>query len=262
MGRWKYAFKNRFQLTVILAAIGLIFLLIGIFFEGNNILVSIFSCIGTSLISASVTIFLVKFDILDMFRKNNIDKYGIMEVKSGRNQLFVGEEKSSLNCKSWEEFLKKSSDKTIDIIGISMYSFLWSNRLIDLMLKLAEDNYIIRIVFANPDSEEVKFQSIEERKPGKLAENILYTSNKIIELISQSQNGRLSANFSVYYSQTLPRAFIVRSGCRMIITPYLLRGPFYEPTIIADKWCAEEKSFYNAYMLYIDDLINSADKKV
>lgn len=257
MKKMKVVFRYSFQLTVILFVIGLLLLFLGIFWKDIYLLTTIFSCIGTSLISASVTMFLVKYDIMDLFKQNNISGYGIIGIKSGRNALFQDDETNCIKCRNWKDFLRKSSDKTIDVVGISMYSFLWSNELIGLLLELASKKYKIRIVFANPDSDEVKFQSKEEKKPGKLSENITYSTGEIVKLIHEN---KVEKNLEVYKSLTMPRAFIVRSGCKMIITPYLLRGPFSEPTIIADQWCSEEQSYYNAYSKYINDLIKSADK--
>lgn len=256
MKKLKFAFKYRIQLSIILFSIGVILVFLGIVCKDIYLLTDIFSCIGTSLVSASVTMFLVKYDIIDLFKQNNISGYGIIDIKSGRNALFQDDQINCINCRSWEEFLRKSSDKTIDIVGISMYSFLWTYELIDLLLELSSKKYTIRIIFANPNSTEVEFQSMEEKKPGKLSENISYTMKKLTKLVKEKQ----ANNIKIYSSLTLPRAFIVRSGGKMIITPYLLRGPFFEPTIIADQWCIEKQSYYNAYSRYIEDLIASSQK--
>ena len=59
----------------------------------------------------------------------------------------------------------------------------------------------------------------------------------------------------IYYSQSLPKAFVVRAGTQMIVTPYLLSGPFKMPTFIVNE-CGDEKMF-EFYKDYIDQIIKS-----
>lgn len=258
MNRWKYAFKARFYWTIILIALGVIALLIKIKISDTTIS-DLVTCIGTSLISAGITIFLIKFDIMSELKNNYMDKYGIIGIEDGRNAIFKDNTKREFNYIDWKEFLKKSSDKTIDIVGISMYSFFYPNNLIDFIINLAKKKYVIRIFFANPLSNEVNLQSIEEEKEGKLKEHIELLSKEFIERISNHEKrDKINKYLEIYYCKTLPKAFIVRSGNKMIITPYLLKGPFKEPTIIAYNKNTGENSYYGTYYEYINKINKSA----
>lgn len=259
MNKWKIAVKSRFQITIILFTIGLLICILHTFLK-NDIIKDVLSCIGTSLISASITIFLVKYDIMDSIKSNNISNYGIIDIKDGRNGVFNSENVAGLKDKDWNGFLKSSSDKTIVIVGISMYSFFYPNKLIDYVIQLGKKGYTIKIIFANPESMEVELQSIEEGKEGKLKENIKFLSNEFKRRIDENNDIDVKNNLKIFYSKTLPRSFIVKSGDKMIITPYLLKGPFEEPTIIASQLCVKENSYYNAYNTYIQDLLKSAEE--
>lgn len=131
-----------------------------------------------------------------------------------------------------------------------MYSFLITKKILPVIYELSE-NYTIRVIFANPSSSEVYFQSEEENKPNKLKENIIWLSKKIID---EDKTHRIK----VYYSKTLPKAFIVRSGSKMIITPYLLNGPFEEPTIMASDTGYAANTYYRTYKNYIEKIVDSA----
>lgn len=249
MGKWKRAFRTRYYWTAILAILGLLLILCHVLVK-NTELKSIISCIGTSLISAGITMFLIRFDILDMVQNNCLEEYGVLSITNGRDHVFEKDVYNAIKAHDWESFLKKSTDNTIDIIGISMYSFLITKGVLPTLYEL-DDNYNIRIVFADPNSSEVKLQSIEENKEGKLKDNIEWLSKKI-------KSEKPSIN--LFYSKTLPRAFIVRSGDKMVITPYLLKGPFEEPTILASNKGYANNTFFETYSNYINMLIRSAKK--
>ncbi len=260
MNRWKYAFKTRFYWTIILVALGVIALLIKI--RISDITISeLVTCIGTSLISAGITIFLIKFDIMSELKNDYMDKYGIISIEGGRNEIFKDNTRREFNYVDWKEFLKKSSDKTIDIVGISMYSFFYPDDLIDFVINLAKKKYKIRIFFASPLSEELNLQSIEEEKEGKLKEHIEFLSKEFIgRILKHEKKDKINKYLTLYYCKTLPKAFIVRSGNKMCITPYLLKGPFKEPTIIAYNKNMGKSSYYEAYYEYIKKLNKSADR--
>ena len=249
MSIWSKAIRARYYWSVILLTIGLLLIVVQelitvAFFK------SIITCVGTSFISAAITIFLIKIDILDSIHNYTMDKYGIINIVDGRDYVFANSDIQNIKARNWEEFLRGASDKTIDIVGISMYSFLFTKEILPILYELSDSNNI-RIIFANPSSQEVAYQSSEEGKPGKLQDNIRWLSSKIL---SECQNGKIR----VYFSKTLPKAFIVRSGNKMIITPYLLNGPFQEPTIIACDKSFARNSYFNTYSNYISEVLNSS----
>lgn len=251
MNKWMKAIRTRYYWSIILGILGILLIVVHILIPFESIK-SIITCVGTSFMSAAITIFLVKFDIMDLIQNNIMEKYGIIDIAHGRDAVFVNGEIEKIKTDSWEDFLRNSSDNTVDIVGISMYSFLITKDILRILYELS-DNFVIRIVFANPSSQEVAYQSSEEGKPGKLQENIKWISEKI--LVECKNN-----NIHIFYSKTMPRAFIVRSGNKMIITPYLLDGPFKEPTIIAGDRGFVENSYYDTYMRYIEKIICSAEK--
>ena len=123
-------------------------------------------------------------------------------------------------------------------------------------MKLSLEGHKVRIVFANPDSKEVEIQSVAEKKYGVLREHILLQRKRLQELLlcyTLDERIIINNNLSIYYSDILPKAFIVRSDEYMVITPYLLDGPFKEPTLVVEKQNAN--SYYNRYQHYIDKLI-------
>jgi len=249
LNKWKKAIRTRYYWSIILGILGILLIIVHILIPFESIK-SIITCVGTSFMSAAITIFLVKFDIMDLIQNNIMEKYGIIDIVHGRDAVFVNDEIEKIKTNSWEDFLRNSSDNTVDIVGISMYSFLITKDILHILYELSE-NFVIRIVFANPSSQEVAYQSLEEEKPDKLQENIKWISEKILAECK---------NIHIFYSKTMPRAFIVRSGNKMIITPYLLDGPFKEPTIIASDQGFVENSYYDTYKRYIEKIISSAEK--
>ncbi|SKB99558.1 hypothetical protein SAMN06296386_112104 [Lachnospiraceae bacterium] len=250
MDKWRVANRARKYWTIILALVGVIGIISGQLISVDT-LKNVVGCIGTSFISAAITIFLIKFDILDMLQNDKMDRFGIYDILEGRDDVF-NSGKEGRGVLSWEEFLERSSDYTIDIVGISLYSFLFTKNLIPVLKNLVEDkNFKVRIVFANPHSSEVDFQSEEEHKKGKLEEHIIWLSEKIRKEINCSR-------LEVYYAKTMPRAFIVRSGDEMIITPYLLKGPFKEPTLWVKKSGYVKNTYYKTYRNYIDSMVGTS----
>ena len=250
MNKWKWALKAKRYWVIVLLILGIGIIIIQNMISVDNIK-NILTCVGTSLISASITIFLIKFDIMDMIQNSSMEKFGIIDICSGRDHVFDNDGVREMKAHNWEEFLRQSSDKTIDIVGISMYSFLVTKNILPIIYNIAK-NYTVRVVFADPFSSEVRLQSEEENKPNKLKENIEWLSKKIIDEDK-------THCIEVYYSKTLPKAFIVRSGSKMIITPYLLKGPFEEPTIMASNTGYAENTYYETYINYIEKIIETAE---
>lgn len=251
MSKWGKAIRARYYWSVILLIMGLLLIVVQEFIAVEP-LKNIITCVGTSLISAAITIFLIKFDILDLIQNNAMEKFGIVGIEDGRDYVFAHSDVQNIKARNWEEFLRGASDKTIDIVGISMYSFLITKGILPILYELS-DSYNIRIIFANLSSQEVAYQSSEEGKPGKLQENINWLSSKIL---LECKSGKIR----VFFSKTLPKTFIVRSGNKMIITPYLLNGPFEEPTIIASDKGFARNSYFDTYMNYIRKVLNSSQE--
>lgn len=249
MNKWKKAIRTRYYWSAILLIMGLLLIVVQELISIETIK-TIITCVGTSFVSAAITIFLIKFDILDLIQNNSMEKFGIVNITGGRDFVFENGDIQGIKARNWEEFLRGSSDKTIDIVGISMYSFLITKGILSILYELS-DLYNIRIIFANPTSQEVAYQSIEEGKPGKLEEHINWISLKIL---SECKNEHIK----VFFSKTMPKAFIVRSGNKMVITPYLLNGPFEEPTIIASDNGFARNPYYDTYNKYISKVINSS----
>lgn len=249
MNKWKKAIRARYFWSFILLISGLLLIAVQELISVIS-LKNIVTNIGTSFVSSAITIFLIKFDILDLIQNNSMEKFGILGLADGRDSIFKNDDIQNIKARNWEDFFRCSSDKTIDIVGISMYSFLITKGILPILFELSS-TYSIRIIFADPVSQEVAYQSIEEGKPGKLQDNIKWISSKIL---SECQN----ENIKVYFSKTLPKAFIVRSGNKMIITPYLLSGPFDEPTIVACDKGFTQNAYYNTYLKYIEKVIDSS----
>ena len=127
-------------------------------------------------------------------------------------------------------------------------------QIIPILKDLTDKNYKIRIVLANPKSNEVSYQTEEEHKPTPLDKHIIDMRDEILRKISGD-------NLEVYFSKTMPRAFVVRSGKEMIITPYLLNGPFKEPTLWVKNTGSAENTYYDTYKNYIDKLCASGERQ-
>ncbi|WFD09778.1 hypothetical protein [Tepidibacter hydrothermalis] len=221
----------------------------------KEILQSLTENFGVALISSAVTIYLIKYDVINMIQKDNLNDLGIKNIIKGRDNVFNRDKDSVINnFNSWEDFFKSANPKQIDIIGISMYSFFMPNNIIDLLIQLASKKYKIRIIFADPESNELKFQEEAENKPTVLKNHIRHVVSTIKQsILNNSKKDDIYKYISVYYSRTLPKNFLVKSGNKMIVTPYLLRGPFESPTLILEN--NSEIGFYKEYNHYIDDVI-------
>jgi hypothetical protein len=257
----KYLLKYRFTLSIILALLGILALTIGCVLQNYyQILGIILVSLGSTFISSAITIFLFKHDILDIIKKDNFDDYGILQIVTGRNTIFTDENaRTILNAKSWTDLFDKS--KNIDVVGVSLYGFLLPDNLYHL-LDLSKKGYKIRLFFGNPESEEVSYQSKAENKPGTIKNHIylaIEIMKKEFKKLSNRDSAKVKANFEVYFSETMPKANIIRCEDIMIITSYLLNGPYKEPTLIVRK--GKEFSYFNRYQNYIDNIITSATKK-
>ena len=180
--------------------------------------------------------------------------YGIVDIKTGRNNLFDDDLRLVFDVTSWKEVFRKA--KEIDVVGVSMYGFFNPAGLTTEVLDQANIGKKINIIWANPYSQEVEYQSIAELKPGKIKDHILLCreifKTIFVDKPIEYQN-RVSKNVRFYYSQTIPKAFIVRVDDMMFYTPYFLSGPYEEP-IYTLKKCDDIDSIYGRLNKYIEDL--------
>lgn len=251
------ALKNRFYLVIILILFGIVAIVIGSLIK-SDVFKNILITVGTAMLSAAVTIYLVKYDIMQIIQKNCMEDQGITYITKGRDSLFLDEiSKKELKADNWKKYLSKAKNKEIDIVGVAMYSFFCPNDLIKDIGSLSKKGYKINIIFADPNSKEVEIQASEEKKPGSLKSHIEIIVNQICDLYKEDEQKKdlIKENLKMYYSKSLPKAFIVRAGTQMIVTPYLLNGPFKMPTFIVNE-CGDEK-MYNCYKDYIDQIIKS-----
>lgn len=230
----------------------------------------------SALLSTFLAIWLTRNDILedDFVRKK--DKFGLIAIESGYKKFFSNEDCFAyLKIQSWEDFFcKYNSEKEINIIGIALNGFFADERisLVSKILMLCiNENFKVSILVGNPYSEEIKIQSkgqqkVTESHIAESAMNTYFTFMKAIEnLDNDYQKGKLKCSelpskflknfFSFSFSQNLPKAFIVRSGSYMIITPYQMQneGPSVAPTIVVKD--ADADGFFAQYIHYIKRLM-------
>ena len=190
--------------------------------------------------------------------------YGIVDIKTGRNNLFDDEFMLVHNISGWKDVFRNANE--IDIIGVSMYGFFTPAGLTTEVLDQASKGKRINIIWANPYSQEVEYQSIAELKQGKIKDHILLcrTIFKTIFVDKPKEyQDDVAKNIKFYYSQTIPKAFIVRADDRMFYTPYFLSGPYEEPIYTLVK-CDNIDSLYGRLYGYIEDLkkLSSSYKQI
>lgn len=183
------------------------------------------------------------------------NRYGIAKMLTGRNNLFDEDFKKIFKVESWKELFSKASE--IEIIGVSMYGFFTPEGLERNLIRMAADGKKITIIWANPFSEEVRLQSIAEKKEGKLKEHILLLRDMFnnhyndLELTKQQE---VKENIQLLYSENFPKAWIVRCDDYMIYTPYFLAGPYEEPVFVLVKGDNTNSFLYTRLSIYIEQL--------
>lgn len=230
----------------------------------------------SALISTFLAIWLTRNDILEDDFVKKKDKFGLITIESGYKKFFTSEDCFAyLKIQTWEDFLcNYNRDKVINIVGIALNGFFTDERisLVSKILMLCiNENYKVSIVVGNPYSEEIKIQSLGQQKitENHIAESVMNTYSTFIKAIkgldNKYQEGKmkcselpseiLKTHFSFCFSPSLPKAFIVRSGSYMIITPYQMQneGPSVAPTMIVKD--ADADGFFNQYLHYIQRLM-------
>lgn len=228
------------SISFMLGTIGIIILLCTNFGEWRSFIENL----GLTFTVSGITLLIYEREILFKYIDRNIQETGIKELKHGRDSLFD-------DIGNFNSFLGKS--KEIDFIGISMYSFINTKNLYPTLIELAQKGTKIRIIMAHPCSEELKKQERAEKKPGMLQVHI---RNSIETLVAHLKSQDIN-NLEVYFSDTLPKVFIFRKNNTIYTSAYFLRGPFDTPSF---KITNEDNGFYNSYITYIEDLIESAQK--
>lgn len=87
MNKWKWALRAKRYWIAVLLILGISIVIIQNWIDIDS-LKSILVCVGTSLISSAITIFLIKFDIMDMMQNNCLEEFGIIGILNGRDYIF------------------------------------------------------------------------------------------------------------------------------------------------------------------------------
>ena len=183
------------------------------------------------------------------------NRYGILQIVSGRNNIFTDNFELSNGAKSWSSLFEQSSD--IVIVGISMYGFFTPDGLEQKLVRLAAKGTNIKIIWADPYSDEVLLQSNAEHKSGKLKDHIcllhdIFESH--INNLSGAEKASCREHLRLLYSETLPKGWIVKADNLMFYTPYFLSGPYEEPVYIISKGNNDNQFMFNRLINYIDEL--------
>jgi len=236
--------KYLISLSGLLLLIGFILLLIGDYWDKHSFI----NNIGLAFTSAGITTFLFKYDLYEMLSDSGIRQSGVEAIQHGRSAML--EHHGGI-----ESFFRRAHPKEIDICGIAMYSFFEPHQVLDVLIKLASEGYKIRIAFADPNSPELRLQEEVEQKPGSLKHHIEYLVEKINDRISKTANSQyISEQFTVVHSKLLPKAFLIRSGSKLILTQYFYRGPHNSPTFLVNDIPG---GIFEQYRVYLNDVFLS-----
>jgi hypothetical protein len=227
----------------------------------------------SALVSTFLAIWITKNDIIEDDFSMKKDKAGIITIETGYKKFFqTGDSKSYLNVSDFKEFFTKNNrDKSITIVGIALSGFFSDENepLVEMLLNLCiNKSYNVKIILANPFSDEVRLQAMAQNKTSvdHIANSIKNTHMKFLKAIekmdrmydsgsincSKRPSHFLNSQFSLTFSSTLPKALIIRSGEYMIITPYQMQpeGPSYAPTMVVKD--ADADGYYEQYKKYIE----------
>lgn len=229
----------------------------------------------SALISTFIAIWLTRKDIMEDDFLEKKEKFGVIAFEEGYKKFIEsGDSESYLHIHTWEEFLvKENRDKEIDIVGVALKGFFSdenSSLPKKILMLCIKEGYNVNVILANPYSEEVMIQSIGQYKDRSthIADRIMGTRqifiSEISELDKQYEHGNISCSkkpseiikdkFRILFSNSMPKAFIVRAGIYMLITPYQMKpeGPSASPTMIVKN--ANASAFYDQYLNYINRL--------
>lgn len=230
----------------------------------------------SALISTFITIWLTKNDIIEDHVLQQKEKFGIITFENGYRKFFQNDDSTAyLKVSNFEEFfVKNNKEKIIQIVGIALRGFFADENesLVTKLLELCiKEKYEVQIILANPYSDEVKIQSVYQNKENNehISKSIFSTYFKFQKAIKSiekedeklnakrddSSSAILKQKFTLNFSDSMPKALIIRAGSNMIITPYQVQkeGPSVAPTIIAKD--ADPEGFFEQYKKYIERLL-------
>lgn len=229
----------------------------------------------SALISTFIAIWLTHNDILEDDFTHKKEEFGVITFEKGYKRFFTnGDSKSYLNINDWEEFwTKENEEKEIDIVGVALKGYFddENSMLPEKLLKLClEKGYQVRIILGNPFGDEVKIQAKGQRKNevNHIAKSICTTyeifkmtieeldvqfAKKLLSY-QEAPSKMLVGKFKIMFCDSMPKAFIVRAGAYMSVTPYQMHkeGPSVAPTLIVKD--AGSVAFYDQYKRYINRL--------
>lgn len=284
----KLCLKKRRRIIFLIAFVTIILICWYVYLMQNTSLKGILNFVEdviamalSALLSTFLAIWLTKNDILEDDFLSKKEKFGIITFEEGYKSFFINEDGVSyLQVHDWKDFfIKKNSQKEIDIVGITLNNFFdgENSDLPQFLLMLClKENYKITIILANPYREEINLQDPIEYKENfehgvENIEKIYFKFMSIInkldifyekgELICEVKPSQiLNKNFNIMFSISVLKAFIVRSGKHMIITPYLTQENDFalSPTYIVKE--SEPVGLYDKYKNYILELKKNCQK--
>lgn len=190
------------------------------------------------IVGSILSLIVIRSQLEKVFDSLNLKNSGIKGYKNGYPEIL-----ESLG--GAETFFTLRMNKKIDVFGIAMSGFFEENSIVDLLYRRAKKGYQVRVFFADPESEELKNQEQTENKPGELQLNIKRLTRELSDKFSAEKGTR--NKIKIYHLRSLPRAFILRSGNRMIVTNYLYEGPTQAPSIYL-----KDDDYLNAFEKYLD----------
>ncbi|MCG9770345.1 hypothetical protein L1D59_17265 [Pseudoalteromonas piscicida] len=207
---------------------------------------SIIHNLGIALLSASVALYLSIKDIEKALRSKNFDDLGIKDFGPGYHSFINDGD-------SLERFFKSGGrSKELDIVGIAMNGFIDQNRILQRIEEKSKEGFKVRVIFADPTSDQVAVQSEIEGKGQRLVRD---AQENIDDFVSRFGVGQAkNKNVCIFVSKSVPRYFILRSGGTMIVTSYLLDGPDESVSYVYESR-GEGSNPYEFYLDYINKLI-------
>ncbi|ALO42508.1 hypothetical protein [Pseudoalteromonas phenolica] len=213
---------------------------------GNETFSAVAHNLGIALLSAGVALFLSHKDFEKAIKSKNFDDLGIKDFGPGYHSFISDGE-------SLESFFSSCGRiKELDIVGIAMNGFIDQNRIIQRIEDKSKEGFQVRVIFADPKSDQVLVQSKVEGKGKRLVRD---AQENISDFVSRFGVGEsVNENVRIHVSKSVPRYFILRSGGKMIVTSYLLDGPDESVSYIYESRGGSSTP-YEFYLDYINKLV-------
>ncbi|RWX52717.1 hypothetical protein [Photobacterium chitinilyticum] len=214
-------------------------------FAGNVTFSTVAHNLGIALLSASIALYISHQDFEKAIKAKNFEDLGIKDFAPGYHSFISDGE-------SLESFFRSCGrSKELDIVGIAMNGFIDQNRIIQRIEDKSKEGFRVRVIFADPNSDQVLIQSKVEGKGKRLVRD---AQENISDFVSRFGIGEsVNKNVSIHVSKSVPRYFILRSGGTMIVTSYLLDGPDESVSYIYESRGATSNP-YEFYLDYINKL--------